>query len=389
MARRRERDDDDSNFSSRQPLRRPPRSRHEDEVDEQRAYRRHERARRGPSAPKLALGSHQLNPTVSIVIPVGREVSAFESGLVSVLANRPAEAEILAVFSVAYHDPYQLADEVQWLQAPEGASWAECANLGVERARGPIVHLLAPGAEVAEGWIEPALAHFRDQRVAAVAPVIRRAAGEREILSAGVEYTPGGHRLDVTSLGRAHTSDDDDQPLAPSRWAGFYRREVLDLLGTPFDPAVGEEAADVDLGLRLAHAGFHTVMETRSEIHLVPARLPRLGGFAEGRQRERLFLRNAPVAGWWESLAWHPWTVLGECFEGLPHLRSIARLFGRLAGLWELPELGRHHAYLANLHEQGQVEIELLPLETHRRLDRSRRPDTRPPADHDRQARRA
>lgn len=339
-----------------------------------RSERRKTRLDRAPGHAEL------LHPTLSIVIPVSGDPGAFESGLVSVLANRPRAAEIVAVLNTPYHDPYQLAGEVRFVEAPAGAGWAECANRGIEAARGPIVHLLAPGAEVAEGWTDAALRHFRASQVAAVAPVLRAPGGEGTVLTAGVEYTPGGRRLEVRERGLAHASDDNEQPLAPVRWAGFYRREVLELLDTPFDPAVGEELVDVDLGLRLAHAGLQTVIEPECEIFLVPPRAPRLSGYEEGRLRERLFLRNVPVAGWGESLAWHPWTVLRELLDDVANPRAWARLWGRLRGSVEVFDLGRHHAYLANLRDEGQASIELLPLETHRRLEQSAR-DAQPGAE--------
>src|SRR5437867_772038 len=91
-----------------------------------------------------------------------------EAGLVSVLENRPSACEVLLVLNGPYGDPYQLHDEVRFIAGPNGATWTESCNLGLEHASGEIVHLLRPGVQVTPDWTNASLRHFHQADVAAV-----------------------------------------------------------------------------------------------------------------------------------------------------------------------------------------------------------------------------
>ena len=75
------------------------------------------------------------SPRLSIVIPAA-DASALEDTLVSVLENRPADSEIIAALTVPYADPWNISEEVRFVQAPVGTSLAACANLGVALSKG-------------------------------------------------------------------------------------------------------------------------------------------------------------------------------------------------------------------------------------------------------------
>src|SRR5262245_47395883 len=91
-----------------------------------------------------------------------------ETGLVSVLENRPSACEVLLVLNGQYDNPYDLDDEVRFVTAPRGAGWAESCNVGVEQAEADLVHLLMPGAEATPGWTDAPLRHFAAADMAAV-----------------------------------------------------------------------------------------------------------------------------------------------------------------------------------------------------------------------------
>ena len=59
-------------------------------------------------------------PRLSIVIPVLGDPQQLDDTLLSVLENRPANCEILVVHNQPYHDPYNLSDEVRFVEAERG-----------------------------------------------------------------------------------------------------------------------------------------------------------------------------------------------------------------------------------------------------------------------------
>jgi hypothetical protein len=268
---------------------------------------------------------------VSIVIPGLFAVGPLEDTLLSVLERRPRDCELLVVLNQDYADPYGLEGEVQFLRVRRGAGWAECANAGLAACRGPIVHLLAAGCQVADGWCDVALTHFADPRVASVAPLVRTLGGEPGTV--GVGYLPGGAR-------RLIPADAPEGVVGPSRVAGFFRREVVVAAGG-WSTAVGDAYADVDLGLTLAACGLLAAVEPRAQL-THSSSLPE-SAFRQGLGAERTFWRSAAGQGWLRELAWHPWVVAIDALSALPRLRILPKLAGRLLGMCDLGRARRHH----------------------------------------------
>ena len=54
------------------------------------------------------------------MIPAPSDVAALEDTLVSVLEKRPADAEVIVALGCAYDDPWNIREEVTFVQAPIG-----------------------------------------------------------------------------------------------------------------------------------------------------------------------------------------------------------------------------------------------------------------------------
>ena len=236
-------------------------------------------------------------PRLSILIPFLGNRDSLETTLASVLQNRPAGTEIIVALGREYDDPYDIDEEVRFLCVEGRRNPIEIVNEGFRACLAPIVHVLACGATVSEGWTDAAIAHFSDRRVASVAPVIADVDHPDRILAAGLEYLPGGvwrrrgRGLRVDGAG-AHCSSS----IGPSLEAGFYRRRLADGAQGPFDPTLEQNAAEVDLGLRLKQAGHSTVVEAESLVCLA-APAPRRGGtFSAARRRRAFVLASCRVA---------------------------------------------------------------------------------------------
>jgi len=288
-------------------------------------------------------------PRLSIVIPcVGGSIE-FEDTLVSVLQNRPAQCEVIVVHVLPYDDPYGLQEEVRFIRVSGKPSLVQLANTGLEAARSEIVHFLGCRLTVLEGWAETALEHFEESHVAAVSPLVI-APHDRRVTSAGVNYSAGGKRkiaglgLDVSSRKLAKL-----KVAGPTLEAGFYRREVVLALGG-WHEALGEVAADVDLGQSLAALQQTTVVATGSVLHeLRPA--ANLGGFTHGRAMERLFWRQFASANPVWAILCHALVVMMEMAIRLPKGDTLTTLLGRMVGLMHAGTTSKYRQSLEQSRE--------------------------------------
>jgi GT2 family glycosyltransferase len=105
----------------------------------------------------------------SVIIPVLGDPRQMEDTLVSVLENRPADCQVIVVFNQPYDDPYELAGEVDFIEAPTGAGWAECVNRAVAHSSGEVVFVVHCAVEVEPGWLEAATEALARPGVAAAA----------------------------------------------------------------------------------------------------------------------------------------------------------------------------------------------------------------------------
>lgn len=306
---------------------------------------------------------------LSIVIPATPNFGALESTLVSVLANRPSDCEVVVVLSQPYNDPYDLTDEVRFVSAPNGASWCEQVNLGFNESGGSIVHVLEPGSQVHEGWTQLALRHFTNPQVAAVAPLVLNGQQPDRALALGVQYARRGERILVGAGVSACAAAALPSALGPVRWAGFYRRSaVLELLGG-FDGQLDSQA-DVDLALRLQAAGYRSISEPRCQITLENSPR-RQRGFGEALRGERLFWRNSLALG---AVLEHLKLIAGEAVQNPVYAPAL--LCGRVCGLFEMGSHLKHRARMRAIRRK--VTISLALAESGRKVVRVDEPQTLP-----------
>lgn len=301
-------------------------------------------------------------PRLSIVITSCGDTDRLEASLVSVLSNRPADAEVLVVSSVPYDDPYDLAGEVRFVEIEETSRWTDCANVGILESTAPVVHLLAAGVETSEGWADEALSHFHDPQVAAVVPVAYRDARRKHIAAAGVSYGRGGTRRIVRGrTTRLRPIDLQGRVVGPTRWAGFYRKEALAEPVGMFASAVGDEAADVELGLRLRHAGYLVEVEPASVVSFDGVQRRRSSEYRRAMGAERLFWRHVGLSGWKAALVWHALTVIGGLASSLVRLSIVGQIAGRFMGAMDMVRHARYRRRLAKLPGTA-AERSVLPI---------------------------
>jgi glycosyl transferase family 2 len=287
-------------------------------------------------------------PRLSIIIPALGNAARLETTLVSVLENRPPDCEILVVHTGAYDDPYDLHDEIRFLEMSPRASLVACINRAVETSTGSLIHLLSAGFQVTEGWTEKAIAHFCDPRVASVAPLVVDVLENNVVIAAGLRYSCRRGRIVNTTL-PDNTGQRSSELLGPMLQAAFFRRSALELLGgLPSD--TGDELADIDTALILLYAGYAHVLELQCVVmasanEIVPAP----PGFRSGLAAERLFWRAAPIVGWAKSLGAHPLEVASECLRALPRPQGMSALLGRFLGACQVGRYRAHYGWLLDI----------------------------------------
>lgn len=284
-------------------------------------------------------------PRLSIVIPCLGGAAEFDGTLVSVLSHRPADCEVLVVHTERYDDPYELSDEVEFV-LPGCRTLAGLINAGLAQASGEVVHVLGCGLAATEGWTDAAVAHFEDDDVAAVTPLVLAADGQ-SIVSSGLRFTRGGQRKVVTDrrllapgAGRLRAG-----VLGPTLTAGFYRREVVAALGG-FDTSLADNLADADTALAIQALGRLHVCEPASRLiqQSDPVANIAATGFAAGRSAERVFWRCAAHRGLALSLGLHATMLASSLLRGGA---SLAALAGRVVACAEFGATVRHQGRLA------------------------------------------
>lgn len=271
---------------------------------------------------------------LAIIIPHTGDVSALEDTLASVLANRPNDCEIIVVLSQPYEDPYDVKGEVEFVAGNPDCGPVGAINLGIQRSKSPLVHVLRCGVEVEEGWADAAIKRLRDPRISAVAPLVLDAGNPRRILAAGVSYHIGGSVVPLAA-GKAVdvVGDHCRRVLAPHPAAAFYRKSTWESLGG-FDPALGDQLTWVDAGLALESCGLLTVLEPRCRVRASRAWVAATSAFRQAVESEQLFWRWAGRLGRGRSLVAHALMILGEAARGVWNFSVATRAIGRLVGAW-------------------------------------------------------
>ncbi|MCC7085924.1 MAG: glycosyltransferase family 2 protein [Pirellulales bacterium] len=280
---------------------------------------------------------------LACIIPVLGTTDGLETTLVSVLERRPDDCELIVVLNVPYDDPYQLSGEVKLLAAPRRAGLVQCLNLGIGATRAPIIHTLASGYEVSDGWIDRAYAHFDDPRVAAVAPAIHSAADRQQRIAAGVGYTRGGSKT-ITAGAESLSGPADDMERQPASgfashrtavgpWltAAFIRRAALDAFGGGLPTAVGDELADLDLALTLRRAGWRMRFDSQCQVFAQRIDAPKHSGLTAALHAERLFWRHWSETSRVASLLIHPLTAIRSIIGS--GVNAPLAALGRFVGL--------------------------------------------------------
>jgi hypothetical protein len=303
------------------------------------------------------------SPRLSIVIPTPADTAAMEETLVSVLEHRPDDCEIVVALGCEYADPWNIREEVRFVQAPSGSSLVGCVNLGVAASAGAVVHILAAGWRATEGWTDRPMERFEDDDVGAVVPLGVAADDRDHVVSAGVRCAVGGRRINVaadTRWRRAKAADcpptGGTVPQGPSLESGFWRSNVLAMAGRGFTTACGDAAADTDMAITLARSGRSVVVEPHARV-IVPAAAAkvRTRSFTAGLHAERLFWRSVAGSSFVSALVLHVVEIVRHAVATAP-LGTLPMLLGRMVAVLQFGSYVSRYVQLQNVIAQATTQ---------------------------------
>ena len=261
-----------------------------------------------------------------LILKTGDETQ-FEATLASVLANRPPNCEIVVFCPGGYADPYGLADEVSFVEMPActGAGWIREGMKSVAPAS-EVIHLLASGLEVDEGWTDGPRTRLADPSVAAISMLVVGSDGV--IDSAGIRSTVTG-QFAAVAAGRKLNSRRRIRTWGPSFSAAFFRRDAIEEIA-PLDPVFDSWLADADVAATLKEKGMRIELAEslpiRGRINLSSQCTP----FKESQLIERLYWKHRPSL--WRT-PMHSFGWLAEAIWCIPRGELPHRALGRLSGL--------------------------------------------------------
>jgi len=284
---------------------------------------------------------------LSVVIPAV-DVAALEATLVSVLEHRPDDCDVVVALGAAYDDPWNIGEEVVFVEAARDKSLVGCVNAGVEAAAGDVIHVLAAGWRATAGWADAAMRHFTRSDVAAVVPLAVADADRDQPVSAGIRRTRSGRSLTVVPRRTPTGISTGRLPDAPELEAGFWRAGLLHDVG--FSRACGDALAAADMAAAVAALSAQVVLEPESRVVAGP--LPRrIGGFRAGLNAERLFWRSLSCERLVPALVAHAGEIMRHAAVTAP-MGTVSMLAGRVVGLLEIGASVPRSRQLASLRRQ-------------------------------------
>lgn len=260
-------------------------------------------------------------PRLSIVVPIGQDLGAFESTLISVLEHPVDGCEVLVCHDGKYTDPFDLGNEVRFVVA-DSAQPLDLISAGASQSRGRFVHVLADGIQATSGWTEGALGKFENYDCGVVAPVIRHAS-DGKIVSAG--WCDGADRLcKSASQGHNTLKVSAKCPIGAHLQASFWRRELIRSLSEAFTSSDCLEASYAFHQLA-CQSGWRCCLASESELHYASESLPWDESSLERGLRTQCIQNHFSGGGWARSTS----AAISAVFSSLTRPQQIAEAIGR------------------------------------------------------------
>ena len=241
------------------------------------------------------------DPIVTVVIPNYNGIRHLPRLMESLAAQKDARPAIIVVDDASTDDSVAFL-RGQWPQVRlicnlRNLGFAGTCNVGLREARSPFVALLNNDTHVDADWLAEGRRPFERDDVGAVASLVLLADPPHPVDTAGDVYSVVGGAVKRSHLRPRETVHDlDEGCFSPSGASAFYRRDAVARLGF-LDERFESYYEDVDLGFRLAWAGYRCVLAPKSICyhHLSSSYNPK------GWRYHFNSARNAEIV-WWSHL---------------------------------------------------------------------------------------
>ncbi|WP_302119452.1 glycosyltransferase family A protein [Allorhodopirellula heiligendammensis] len=299
-------------------------------------------------------------PRLSIVVPFRGDSDSFESTLISVLQHLPDACEVIVPHAGDYDDPFELADEVRFVET--AASLTNQIGEAAAIARGRFVHILSDGYRATEDWTETAYDAFEQHDTGMVVPVVRRSLGDG-IVHAGWTRARGT-ACDLIGAGSDRLAGKQLRSVEGSFLsASFWRRDLLRSLTGSFR---GDDVIEASMvySLLSRQSGWRCVCapECTLEVAENTAGDDYPNQISRNHRRLQAIADHFGNGGWGKSFG----RLVATCLtSGIGS--AVARATAPLAA----------RSVAANLHDQGvlrsdeQAETIRIPVTSHQPLRRA------------------
>lgn len=199
-------------------------------------------------------------PNLSLIVPHRGNDTRFEETLVAILENRPEESEVIVVHDGAYQDPYQLSDEVVFVETDRSLPLPHLLNEGLMASFAPIIGFVVDGTMVSKHWADDAMdALESDTDLASVA--IPTAIGGQTTYGVDGRSLNNSLRL---KKGAIHQRRQREICAASGLTCGLFRRSVLLALGGLQGTTL--TAAEYDLAVAFSQLGLESECDTDVQV---------------------------------------------------------------------------------------------------------------------------
>lgn len=282
-----------------------------------------------------------VTPAATIVIPNFNGLRFLPRLMTSLAAQSDPRGCVIVVDDMSSDDSVAYLrrewPSVRLIENEANLGFAGACNVGMKAADTPFVVLLNNDTHLDEDWLAEGLRPFEAPDVGAVASLVLLAEAPHPIDTAGDVFSVAGGAVKRGHLSPREIADTfDSQVLSACGASAFYRREAVEAVGY-LDESFQSYYEDVDLGLRLAWAGYQCVFAPRSICYhyLSSSYSP------TGWRYHYNSARNAEIVWWADLPARLRWRYLPAhlCFLALQAANKLRQgclkpyLAGKLASL--------------------------------------------------------
>lgn len=275
----------------------------------------------------------------SIIVPYIGDINLFDDTLASVLRYRPDDSQVIVAHDGSYENHHRLTNEVEFAVSSRKAQLIRLFNCGVRLASGAFVAFIRPGVELDESWhFSVQKAFLSDANIGSVSPMIVSPLKPNKLVAAGVARNFGYCRKLVgMNMSTAPRKTRSLSPLGPTSWAAFYRRSVLEVVGT-CDELLDPVYFDLDLALTFSKLGFRCQLSSECVASIDRSTpLLREVTMAHGRSAQRAARRHAKNASLGSTLC----AITGELIKSPLNPWMVQHAIQRF-GASKMADIDRH-----------------------------------------------